>query len=68
MLTRIRSAGWQLDMYMFIYINGYLPIYKHICHSEYTYRAYLIIYRRVSILTYMDIQIGWQGRHVHTLA
>ena len=25
-LTRIRLAGWQLDMYIFIYINGYLPI------------------------------------------
>ena len=60
-LTRIRSAGWQLDMYMFIYINGYLPICQHICHAEYTYRA-CHIYRRVSTLICMDtcIQIGWQ--------
>ena len=34
-LIRIRSAGWQLDMYMFIYINGYLPICQLICHPEY---------------------------------
>ena len=34
-LIRIRSAGWQLDMYMLIYINGYLPICQLICHPEY---------------------------------
>ena len=34
-LIHIRSAGWQLDMYMFIYINGYLPICQLICHPEY---------------------------------
>ena len=71
-LTCIRSAGWQLDMYMFIYINGYLPMCQHICHPEYTYRVYPI-YRCVSSLICMDIQIGWQlyrsaGTHVHTLA
>ena len=42
---------------MFIYINGNLPICQHICHPEYTYRAYHI-YRRVSALICMDIQIG----------
>ena len=34
-LIRIRSAGWQTDMYMFIYINGYLPICQLIYHPEY---------------------------------
>ena len=53
-LTHIRSAGWQLDMYMFIYINGYLSFRQHIFHPEYTYRAYHI-YRRVSALICMDI-------------
>ena len=72
MLTHITSAGWQLDMYMFIYINGYLSICRHICHPEYTYGAYNI-YRLVSTLICMDIQIGWQvywsaDRNVHTLA
>ena len=61
MLTHINSAGGQLDMYMFIYINGYLPICQHICHPEYTYRAYHI-YRLVSLLICMDIQIV--GRYI----
>ena len=37
MLTRIRLAGLQPDMNMFIYINGYLPLCQHIlslqCYS-----------------------------------
>ena len=44
-LTRIRSAGWQLDMHMFIYINGYVPICQHICHPEiHTYIIYIDVY------------------------
>ena len=57
--------------HVYCYIKGYLSVCQHICHPEYTYRAYHI-YRHVSTLIYMDIQIGLQvyrsaSRHIHTL-
>ena len=57
-LTHIRSAGWQLDMYMFIYINGYPPICQHICHPEYTYRAYHIYIGREMCMAVVSVLLG----------